>query len=321
MSKYIVIMNQNKSQAINRYNCKFLGIGLLFIIWALSCKAQNNNAQLVPFKYEKNQIIVETKLNGKDQTLYMLLDTGVDPSVIDLKTAEDIGLNIQKDDEGSASGRGNSNAKVYPVSINQLMIQDQNYGDIEGLTFDMSRIEKKLGRKIHGILGYCFLKNKIFRIDYAKKTIEFFNTIDNLENSLSDKAKKLKFITDGEDMIPLIEDLSINGHQFIASFDTGSSLGVQIYEHRLADVKLDTINLDKLKKSQLYGAQGKKKTVITSLNKLTLDSNIVFKNLTLTISSIKNKEQLRMGNIGNKFLENFRVTFDFVDRAIILENN
>ena len=50
----------------------------------ITCKAQNNSIRSIPFQYIKNQILIDLKLNNQDETLFMLLDTGVDPSVIDI---------------------------------------------------------------------------------------------------------------------------------------------------------------------------------------------------------------------------------------------
>ena len=292
---------------------------IFFIVFTSSCTVQKEEIKTIPFEYIKNQIILETTLNGNNKKLYMLLDTGVDPSVIDLTTAEEIGLKINKNNEGNASGRGNEKVSVYPTEMNALLIEGRNYGDIEGLAFNLKGIEKKLGREIHGILGYSFLKDKIFRIDYGEKVIQFFKSKEQLLSSIKGKSKKLDFITEGEDMIPLIEDLTINDKPFIASLDTGSSLNLQVYEHRLVDIRLDTLDLEKLKKSQLYGAQGNKKTRKTTLNSIALDKDVILNNQVLTISTIKNTDQLRMGNIGNKFLKNFRVSFDYINQEITFE--
>ena len=301
----------------------FIGTNLIFLMCLtyMSCKAQNSSITSVPFQYIKNQILIDIKLNNQDETLFMFLDTGVDPSVIDIETADRMNLKIERDNEGEASGRGNDKAKVFPTVLDELVIQNENYGNIEALAFNMSGLEDKFGTKVHGILGYSFLKDKIFRIDYQHKVIQFFKSREDLENHLSHNAKKLKFYIDGEDMIPLIYDFKINNNKFIASFDTGSSLNIQIYEHRLVDVKMDTIDLNKLKESQLYGAQGKKKTVTTMIDSFVINNNLVFNSQDITISSIKNEEQLRMGNIGNKFLEHFKVTFDYVNKEIVLERN
>jgi len=299
--------------------------GILAISWAMSgllissCQAQSTIKKTVPFQYVKNQILIETKLESTGQSLYMLLDTGVDPSVIDLKTAEAYDLEVETDDEGEAEGRGSDKVKVYPTVLDELYVGNEKFNAIEALALDMSGLAKKLGSPIHGILGYSFIKGKIFRIDYQNKEIQFFESEEDLEQQLSDDAIRLSYKTDGEDMIPILGDFKVNGHEFMASLDTGSSLNIQIYRHRLGDVQLDSLEMDKLKSSALYGAQGKKETYTTTIDLFELDDVLAFENQELTISTIKNKKQLRMGNIGNRFLENFRVSFDYVNKRVVLE--
>ncbi len=46
-----------------------------------------------------------------------------------------------------------------------------------------------------------------------------------------------------------------------------------------------------------------------------------FKNIKGGIASIENTTQLRQGNIGNLFLKQFKVSFDYVNKEIIFESN
>ena len=58
----------------------------------------------VPFEFIHNQVVIQVKINGKGP-FNMLLDTGTDPSAIDLATARDIGLKLgSKGHQGSGGG-------------------------------------------------------------------------------------------------------------------------------------------------------------------------------------------------------------------------
>lgn len=294
-------------------------IWAVIALWAISCHSQSRSKRTVPFRYVKNQILIETKLDDHGENLYMLLDTGVDPSVIDYRTAEAYNLKVDIDDEGEAEGRGTDKVKVYPTMLEELYIANEKFNHIEALAFDMSGLAEKLGSPIHGILGYSFIKGKIFRIDYQNREIQFFENGEDLKRELAEDAMYLPYKTDGEDMIPLLGGFKLNGHEFLASVDTGSSLNIQIYRHRLGDVQMDSLDMDTLKSSELLGAQGKKETYMTTIDLFELDGKLAFEDQELTISSIKKKNQLRMGNIGNRFLENFRVTFDYINKKVVLE--
>ena len=247
----------------------------------------------------------------------MLLDTGVDPSVVDFETATELGLPIDKSQSGNAEGRGNDKVVVFPTSIIDLKVGEKNYGTIEALTLDLGKLGEPLGKKLHGILGYSFLKDKIIRINYSDKTIHIAETQEDLDKFISKDAYTTEFVTDGEDMIPILTSFEMNGKKFKASLDTGSSLNVQVYMHHRENFQ---ITLDTLESSQIIGAQGKKKIYKSIVNNFSID-DYKFMNDTISVSTIKNENQLRMGNIGNKFLDNFIVTFDYLNKRVVLEKN
>ncbi|MCB0460475.1 MAG: aspartyl protease family protein [Flavobacteriaceae bacterium] len=270
--------------------------------------------QEVEFRYIKNQIILPVFIN--DNGPYnMLLDTGVDPSVIDLQILKEIGVAIDSTDFGKAEGRGEDEVKVFPIVIDQLSIGDKEKHKLETLAMNLSHLGDPLGIKLHGIIGYSYIKDKMFKIDYENHTLTFFNNRNNLNASIRNQFHIVKFFHDGEDMIPLINDCSVNGFDFIGSVDTGSSLNIQIYKHRLEKFN---ISRDSVKDSQIVGAQGVKKILKSTVPKVQL-GDFIFYDQELSISDIKNKKQLRDGNIGNKFLQNFKVAFDYSNNEIIFE--
>jgi hypothetical protein len=63
---------------------------------SLCCFAQAKNKDQViefPFEFHKNEIILQVSVNGKDP-FNMMLDTGTDPSGVDLATAKELGLKL-----------------------------------------------------------------------------------------------------------------------------------------------------------------------------------------------------------------------------------
>ena len=147
----------------------------IIIISVVSCSTQWGKSITIPFQYVKNQIILETTLNGNNKKLYMLLDTGVDPSVIDFVTAEEIGLNINKGDEGDASGRGNERASVYPTQMNALFIAGRNYGNIEGIARVLSGMNRRTQNKSRMNLAVQELET--FYLSFESEFTQFFEDL------------------------------------------------------------------------------------------------------------------------------------------------
>ena len=156
----------------------------------------------------------------------MLLDTGVDPSVVDFATAKELKLPIDTLQSGNAEGRGNDKVVVFPTAIEDLNINSKSYGTVEALTLDLKKLETPLGKKLHGVLGYSFLKDKIIRINYDDRILQLIDSKQHLEEIISENAFVTEFINDGDDMIPILNNFKVNGEYFIASLDTGSSLNI-----------------------------------------------------------------------------------------------
>src|SRR5262249_21090395 len=67
-------------------------VSLLLSLSAISASGTSKAIE-VPFEFYRNQIIVHAAVNGQGP-YNMLLDTGTDPSAIDLATARAIGLKL-----------------------------------------------------------------------------------------------------------------------------------------------------------------------------------------------------------------------------------
>src|SRR6185369_12357626 len=66
----------------------------------------------IPFDFYRNEIILQVKVNGKGP-FNMMLDTGTDPSVIDLATAKDIGLKLHPLGKPGSGGGTEVNLTYY----------------------------------------------------------------------------------------------------------------------------------------------------------------------------------------------------------------
>lgn len=304
----------NAGKTIFKMNYKTILISFL-LVGTFSCKKKEAIA-IIPFDYIRNQIVLSVYI-GDNGPFNMLLDTGVDPSVVDFATAKELKLPIDTLQSGNAEGRGNDKVVVFPTTIEDLNINSKSYGTVEALTLDLKKLETPLGKKLHGVLGYSFLKDKIIRINYGDRILQLIDSKQHLEEIISENAFVTEFINDGDDMIPILNNFKMNGEHFIASLDTGSSLNIQVYLHHLEKFG---ITLDTTKNSEIIGAQGKKEIYSSSVNNVSIDK-FRFENEQVSISTIKNEAQLRMGNIGNNFLDNFIVSFDYLNRRVILERN
>jgi hypothetical protein len=122
---------------------------------------------VVPFDFSRSAIGLEVVVKGAP--MYMLLDTGVDPSVIDLQSADAVGLTVDRGEEGEAEGFGQgSGPSVFASRIDGLTIGHRSFTGFDALAANVESLSTHYGRKLDGILGFSFLRDKVILIDYPR---------------------------------------------------------------------------------------------------------------------------------------------------------
>src|SRR5215831_9174864 len=137
--------------------CTFILIFLLTASSPLEYAARSqarNDVVEVPFDFYRNAIVVQVKVNEKG-FYNMLLDTGTNPSVVDLKAAKEIGLKVASAGH-QGDGGGTSTNLAYETRLPLVQLGDLTARNIAALAIDLSRPSEALGKPIHGVLGDSF---------------------------------------------------------------------------------------------------------------------------------------------------------------------
>lgn len=246
-----------------------------------------------PFELIQNQVVVQVKVAGKGP-FSMLVDTGTDLSVIDSAMAREVGL---------ATGR--------PVfEIGNLTVKDLTAG-----TLDLAKQSERLGRPIHGVLGYSFMKDRIIQIDYPASKIRFYPEtphpgILNAPNTVNRIGVTFRY-----DEGVIIDSVFINSQKMKAILDTGSNEMFALTPEAAAMLGVEP---DEDKGSQSGGDGVKENAMVLlksiRLGRLALDSEPA---TLLPTSTAQNKKfQVR---IGNDFFKDFIMTFDFRGKIVVFE--
>ncbi len=103
----------------------------------------------------------------------MLLDTGVDPSVVDLAVARRIGLKLAV---GGFQGKGGGTDtnRAPETRLPSLRLGGLQAKNLEASAIDLSKVSAALGRPIVAVLERSLLKNRIVRIDFPGRVVRFF---------------------------------------------------------------------------------------------------------------------------------------------------
>lgn len=177
---------------------------------------------VVPFEFHRDSIIVQVKVGGRGP-FAMLLDTGVDPSVIDLATARSLGLPIAAKG-GQGTGSGSEVNLAYDTRLRRVELGELAVDRIAALATDLSRTRAALGRPIVGVLGYSLLKARIVQFDYRNRIVRFLRRAPARANGT---AARTTVPFRYRDEI-LVDDVAIDGRTVVANLDTGSNAHLQM---------------------------------------------------------------------------------------------
>ena len=271
----------------------------------------------VPFEFIRNQIVVQVKIAGKGP-FNMLFDTDTDPSAIDLATAHELGLQLgSKGYQGT--GGGTETNLVYPTKLPTVEIENITAKQVSAAAIDLTKLSGKLGKPIHGVLGYSFLKDRIFQIDYSASKIRFYADspypgIQNAPNTVNKIAVAFRYEED-----VLIDSVFINGQKMRATLDTGSSGTFALTPEGVTALGLDE-EARNAKAEVAAGYNGEFESKMGALKsvrigRLAIDSPSV----SFWPSGAGHDKKKYQVVIGNGFFKDYLLTFDFRGKIVVFE--
>ena len=293
---------------------KRITVGMfLLVLCGTSAFPQSGKAPVeVPFEFVANQIIVQAKIGGKGP-FNMLIDTDTDPSAIDSATAKELGLDV------GTKGSTEKNV-VYPTRLSTVDVGALTARDVGAATIDLKQLSARIGKPIHGVLGYSFLKDRIIQIDYPNLKIRFFAESPYPRISLApNTVNTIAFPFRREDGHVIIDSVFINSEKMRATLDTGSSSSFTLTPEAVAILRLDE-QADEGKASTSVGYNGEfanKSGLLKSvrLGRLSLESVPA----TFWLPNTGHDKKTFQVNIGNAFFEDFILTFDFRGKIVVFE--
>lgn len=189
----------------------------------------------VPFDFSRHEIGLNVTVKGTP--LFMLLDTGVDPSIIDLAHAKALGLPVDLKNTGEGGGFGSGKAVVFPATIKGLKINGRAFGDFEALALDTAAMSKGYRRPIDGVLGYSFLKDKTVLVDYRAHAITVLANA-RVATALTRQCRQhatIPLLTLGDNHWPVISEFRFGTVTAPVTLDTGSSRLIGFYQIALQE--------------------------------------------------------------------------------------
>jgi len=123
----------------------------------------------VPCEFVDNVIYLSVTINGHGG-LFMTLDTGTNPSAIDLAKAKMLGLPLSAA-IGDAKGFGTGTVPTQRTTIDSLNASGIEARHVEFEALNLSAKTASSAKPVIGLLGYSFLRGRIIEIDYRNKRL------------------------------------------------------------------------------------------------------------------------------------------------------
>jgi hypothetical protein len=126
-----------------------------------------DGAVVAPLRMVGQHVFVEAAINGRPAGLFFL-DTGAGANCVNERVARELGLTVAGDI--TATGTGGSTRTEYR-QVDALAVGGVRMGEHVVVALDLEPIEKVMGLAIGGIVGYDFLNQVVFGLDYEAGTL------------------------------------------------------------------------------------------------------------------------------------------------------
>ena len=276
---------------------------------------------MAPFDFSRSELGLDVTVKGK--ALFMLLDTGIDPSVIDLKRAQDLGLPIDMKAGGESDGIGDGKApQAYPATIDGLALEGRAFGPVKALTADLGDISAHYGRRLDGFLGFSFLHDKIVLVDYPAHSLAILDRVSDARQATVACRRRYQepmgLLKDQN--WPLTNYFHIGDASLPATLDTGASGSITLYDAALTRPGVSAA-LTETGKSASTGLRG-----TSRLTNFTLNTSAGIGPFRLPpgqpveLRDIHISRDASTANLGNKLFAQLglKVLFDYRHRKLIV---
>jgi hypothetical protein len=266
----------------------------------------------MPFNsFRRQRIFLPTTINGLESD--SVLDSGAEMTVVDLATAQEIGLvGVGK---VAASGTGGATEVQVAAGVT-IQVGNIELPDMSVAIIDLSEIAQRLGRDVPVILGKEFFNETIVDIDYPNERIAFH---DPEHWSYNGSGVTLP-LTDLEGTRSV--DISIEGKKPIrVGFDIGQGGALTLFEAYVDEAGL----LDGRAASDRRGGGvgGSVVSPLISVNTVKF-GGVVFENVPtgLALNAEGAFDTVReQGNLGTDIFARFRMIVNYAADELYLEHD
>jgi predicted aspartyl protease len=278
----------------------FLILASLLVLNSEGLAKHSDDVQEVPFKLYMNHIVVAVGSLGGQELRNLVIDTGTNPTIVDYRTAKELGLEPVAQSNGSTTVIDGLVPTYYSVLPN-MDLGAIHCESMQVAVADLSWLREQAGVRADAVIGLDALAHANFEINYDSRKIRFGAI--RLPRSAVPMSEDARLLT-----VPA----KLNGFASRLMIDTGGS-SLILFAKQMPRT-MSWRDLGKIKLSNLAGQ--------SDLEKIQLDElSIGGTNLTDSIALVANTPTNYnfQGVLGISARQFKRVMFDFRQRRVGFE--
>lgn len=147
--------------------CAYLG----FANWLLQAEPIVSATPDMPVQFREGLLWVEVSVPQSREPLHFLLDSGASASVLNLSTAQRLGLELGP--RVSVSAVGTALTGHWPLKLSAKAGSIELPG--EYLALDVSKLSDACSRSVDGLIGADFFRDRVVEIDYTAQKLRLLH--------------------------------------------------------------------------------------------------------------------------------------------------
>ncbi len=299
----------------------FVVLSVGHLVSAQGSMRLNKNKQKINFKLVNNLIVIPVEINGK--SLSFILDTGASKTILFGVTKID-SLTLLNQTKVKLHGIGSGAAiegvlsKNNRINCKGVLGFNQSIYIIPEGNFDMA---SKMGRTIHGVIGYEFFKNFVVSIDYRRKYITLYEPQDfNAPRSKKYKVFDMPLIQQKPYLLTESTLLDNSHHKTRLLIDSGNSDALWLFHNKETGLEVKGKFFEDYLGESLSGSIKGKRTKLKTFSIgdfIFKEPTVAFLDSTATLNA--GSKKYRHGSIGSLILQRFNTIFDYPNKKLYLK--
>jgi hypothetical protein len=278
--------------------------------------AQSSKLSSIPIELNGNHVLLQGRVNGS-APLWFTLDTGAAASVVNMRRARELGLQLMGSGRAQGAGGMAETARLSGITFSLPGVEIKN---LSVMAIALDSIEATAGRSMDVIIGAELFQRYVVEVDYAARLITLYNPQQYVYNGTGESLP-LKFYYNHPYVTGKVEVRGMEPIEGDFVIDAGSGFGITFTppfakEHKLLEQMSRTIQ------TKARGVGGEFPLAIGRIDALELGRFKMEKPVIAfpQTSGFIAKEGAA-GNIGGLILRRFKVIFDYPRKRMILEPN